>query len=243
MVGVYYVANISGGKDSIAMTLRIMEECKPLTHGVFYDTGMEFSAIYRNIEKIQKLLTEYGAVLKVIKPNTGFLEDMLIRPVNIGKENEHYGYDWCGGVCRWRTKGKMEEINRYLKALGEYKQYIGIAADEPKRVRDENNKVYPLLEWDMTEKQCLEYCYSHGFDWNEDGIELYSILDRVSCWCCANKNLKELRNIYHYLPKYWNMLKGLQSRIDRPFKKQFSIFDLERRFAEEDKQISFLENF
>ena len=44
----------------------------------------------------------------------------------------------------------------------------------------------------MTEKDCLKYCYESGFSWDEDGIDLYSILDRVSCWCCCNKNLKEL---------------------------------------------------
>lgn len=26
---------------------------------------------------------------------------------------------------------------------------------------------------------------------------------RVSCFCCANKNLKELKAIYKFLPEYW----------------------------------------
>jgi len=59
-------------------------------------------------------------------------------------------------------------------------------------------------------------------------------LDRVSCWCCANKNLKELRNIRTHLPKYWNCLKDLQSRTDRPMKGPGkSVFDLEERFGKE----------
>lgn len=94
----------------------------------------------------------------------------------------------------------------------------------------------------MTEKNCLEYCYSKGFTWDENGIELYSILDRVSCWCCSNKNRKELKNIYKYLPKYWDGLKELQSKIDRPMKrfcnKKYgnygNVFDMEKVFFQEE---------
>ncbi len=86
----------------------------------------------------------------------------------------------------------------------------------------------------MTEKDCLEYCYKNDIHWHEDGIDLYSVLDRVSCWCCQNKNLRELKNIYLYLPRYWEMLKGLQSRIDEPMKGTGkSVFELEERFKKE----------
>ena len=86
----------------------------------------------------------------------------------------------------------------------------------------------------MSEKDCLNYCYTKGFDWDENGVELYDVLDRVSCWCCSNKNLKELKNIYLYLPDYWYKLKALQSRIDRPFRRDGkTIFDLEERFRKE----------
>jgi len=55
----------------------------------------------------------------------------------------------------------------------------------------------------MTEQDCFEYCYRKGFKWIENGTELYSVLDRVSCWCCANKNRKELENMRIYLPDYY----------------------------------------
>lgn len=92
----------------------------------------------------------------------------------------------------------------------------------------------PLVDWDMTEADCLEYCRNKGYNWIEDGIDLYSILDRVSCWCCANKNLKELRNYYHYLPEYWNKLKELQKKTDRKMKGKYSVFELEEKFKKED---------
>lgn len=233
-----YVASFSGGKDSTALILKLIEKRMPMTKVVNYDTGMEFQAVYSNIKKIEKLIKDYGAELIVLKPETDFLMDMLIRPVNVGTEKEHYGYDWCGGCTRWRTSGKVQTINKYLQSIGDYKQYIGIASDEQQRIRQESNKLYPLYEWSMTEKDCLEYCYSCGYDWKENNIELYSILDRVSCWCCGNKNIKELRNMYHYLPHYWNLLKGMQSRISRPFHGKYTVFDLEKRFQQEDMQLT-----
>ena len=242
VVGMNYVASLSCGKDSLAMVLRLIEENKPLTHCVMFDTGMEFKSIYNTLERIKPIFDEHEIALKVIVPENHYLEEMLLRVVNKGEENEHYGYEWCGGKCRWRTTNKVSSINKYLKTLGDYMQYVGIAADEPERIKQENNKIYPLVEWNMTEKDCLKYCYDRGYTWEEDGVRLYDILDRVSCWCCGNKNLKELKNMYLYLPEYWYRLKALQSRIDRPFRRDGkTIFDLEERFKIEGKQLMFEE--
>lgn len=261
-----YIASVSFGKDSLAMLLRLIEENIPLDEVVFYDTGMEFNAIYKIRNKIKLLLQSKGIKYTELKPQCEFCYKMFDLVVNKGKPNTHKGYSWCGGRCRWGTTEKLQAINKYCKGAI---QYVGIAGDEWKRLVDifefdmeeyqdkkgktnkrpilnkngciQNfkqisnfNKAYPLVEWNMNEKDCLQYCYDKGFDWNEDGVELYSILDRVSCWCCANKNLKELKNYYLYLPKYWQKLKDLQNRTDRPFKyNKYTIFDLEKRFKKE----------
>lgn len=104
--------------------------------------------------------------------------------------------------------------------------------------RNQKVKFCPLLNGGMTEKDCLDYCYEKGYDWLVDGIDLYSILDRVSCRCCANKNLKELRNIYQYLPTYWDKLKQLQDKLERSMKGYYKsqpkgICELEERFKKE----------
>lgn len=86
----------------------------------------------------------------------------------------------------------------------------------------------------ITEQRALDICIKYGIDFKENGVCLYDILDRVSCWCCSNKNLKELRNYYLHLPEYWQRLKDYQSRTDRPFRRDGkTIFDLEERFANE----------
>lgn len=46
-----YIASVSFGKDSLAMLLLILEKNKPLDEVIFYDTGMEFQAIYNIRDK------------------------------------------------------------------------------------------------------------------------------------------------------------------------------------------------
>lgn len=229
-----HIASVSFGKDSLAMLLKLIELQYPLDEVVFYDTGMEFEAIYHIRDAVLPLLKEKGIKYTELKPEYDFVWKMFEKPVNGRKNGFHYGYSWCGGRCRWGTTDKLKALENYCKGSFEY---VGIAADEPKRLAKERNgnKLFPLADWGMSEADCLEYCYSKGFRWKEGNVELYEILDRVSCWCCANKNLKELKNIYLYLPEYWHRLKELQSRTDRPMKKSGTVFELEERFENESK--------
>ena len=221
------------------MLLKIIEQKWPLDIVVFYNTGMEFDSIYHIRDRVIPMLHALGIEYVELHPKEPFLYSMFERKVkNRDGSGYHYGYSWCGGRCRWVTRGKTEAIGLYKRSLGEETiDYVGIASDEEKRIPTnlDNGKVLPLVSFGMTEKDCLEYCYAKGFRWTEtdangDEVDLYSILDRVSCWCCANKNLKELKNIYLHLPNYWEKLKYLQSRTDRPMKRGLSVFDIEKRF-------------
>jgi len=239
---VKYIASLSYGKDSLAMVLLLIEKGYPLDEVVFYDTGMEFRAIYDIRDKMLPIFEAHAIKCTELTPENPFLYDMLERPVCSKQKGNHNGYGWCGGVCRWGTTRKIQAVDKYANAATSY--YIGIAADEQSRIdRLISPKVAPLAEWGMTEADCLQYCYDKGFFWEENGVRLYDILSRVSCWCCANKNRKELKNIYLHLPEYWERLKGLQSRIDRPMKKfcnkkygeYGNVFAMEKVFEEETK--------
>ena len=235
MSGVKYIASVSFGKDSLAMLLKLLEEGYPLDAVVFYDTGMEFEAVYHIRDRIKPTLSGENIEYVELHPSEPFLYSMLQREVKYrNKSGTHIGYGWCGGICRWGTARKTEEISRFKKSLHDTViDYVGIAADETDRFEKAkaNGKRLPLVEWNMTESDCLRYCHEHGYSWDEGGVELYSILSRVSCWCCRNKNISELRNIYWELPQYWNRLKDLQNQIQEPMKGSGkSVFDLERRF-------------
>lgn len=224
------------------MVLKLIEENYPLDEVIFYDTGMEFEAIYHVRDKIVPIIEAYGAKYTEIKPRENFLYSMLARPVESKQKGFHYGYGWCGGTCRWGTTNKKELLDAYTKGSH---IYVGIAIDEQERLdRLPENKSSPLAEWNMAESDCLKYCRDRGISWDEGGIDLYDVLDRVSCWCCCNKNLKELKAIWKYLPQYWERLKALQIRLnDRPMKKFKSkrygeygnVFDMERVFEHEEQ--------
>ena len=229
-----HIASVSFGKDSLSMLLLILERGLPLDEVVFYDTGMEFKAIYDTRDRIIPVLADHGVQYTELRPPRPFVFDMLDKPVNSKKNGLHYGYSWCGGCARWGTACKTHALDTHAKKSGKNViQYIGIAADEPKRLeRLAFGKVAPLAKFGFTEADALAYCYERGFFWEENGVRLHDILDRVSCWCCANKNLKELRNIHDYLPEYWDRLKALQARTERPMKGPGkSVFDLEERFG------------
>lgn len=232
-----YVASVSFGKDSLYMLLRLLEENAPLDEVVFYDTGMEFQAIYDTRDAVLPLLADSGITYTELRPRRPFLFDMFDKPVCSKKNGNHCGYSWCGRTARWGTAGKQKALDDNTRKYCDSKvfQYVGIAADEPQRLlRLPPNKIAPLALWGTTEAECLQGCYNRGFEWKENGHRLYDLLDRVSCWCCANKNLNELRNIYLYLPEYWEKLKQLQLKTDRPMKGPGkSVFDLEKRFEAE----------
>ena len=114
-----YVASISGGKDSMAMVLGLMEKGWPLTHCVYFDTGMEFSCIRKNIEKVRLELEQYGCELVILQPERHFLEEMLLRRIKCRDGSSHYGSYWCGGPCRWMTRLKINACEKYVKSFVE----------------------------------------------------------------------------------------------------------------------------
>ncbi len=236
----YFIASVSFGKDSLAMLLKLIEQRYPLDEVVFFDTGKEFQAIHDTRDAILPLLEQHGIKYTELHPKKSFDYNMFDRPVKKRGTNivHKKGYSWCGGGCRWGTSIKLAALDSYAKKKNAI-QYVGIAYDEPERLQKELAqkkhlpKIYPLNEWKMTEVDCLSYCYKNGFMWWEHGIRLYDILKRVSCWCCQNKNLEELENIYYFLPHYWEKLKDIQQRLKEPMKgKGKSVFDLELRFKE-----------
>lgn len=76
------------------------------------------------------------------------------------------------------------------------------------------------------------HCYDRGFDW--DG--LYEHFKRVSCWCCPLQRLSELRTLRKHYPELWQELIDMDSRTAYKFKPDYSVEQLERRFAQEDLQ-------
>ena len=140
---------------------------------------------------------------------------------------------------RWCTeKLKNQPREQYLRDLREQYEVIecvGIAADETYRLDRKCNKRpgvrLPIVEWNMTEADCLNYCLDHGYDWGG----LYEKMRRVSCWCCPLQSLAELRILYREFPTLWAQLKQWDKMTWRPFRADYSVAELEKRFDFEEE--------
>lgn len=250
-----HVVSFSGGKDSTAMLLRMVEESYPIDIILFCDTGLEFPELLEHVDKVEKYI---GRPITRIKSEKDFMywateHKRVVRSDKIpGRKRGDilYGYAYPSMFSRWCTKElKINVINRYLRNLKkdyDLVQYIGIAADEPKREREHN---YPLIQWGMTESDCLKYCYDRGFDFGG----LYEIWGRVSCWCCPLQSLDDLRKLKMYRPELWVKLREMDAIINQKcvynngdiamekrvnFQYTKSLTDIERRFEVEDEFIA-----
>lgn len=234
------------------MLLLMLEHGMPIDMVLTADTGMEFPEMYEHLGKLDRYLyQERGIHLTTLRHPKGFEWLMFEEPKQKASSIENRmklgvslnGNGWPGVKVRWCT-GQLKthliskEVNR-LK--GEYQaiHYVGIAADEPKRIKHAR---YPLVEWGITENEALKICYDRGYDWGG----LYEIYHRCSCWCCPLQRIDALRKLRHYHPELWMRLMEMDKRAlaqfgNTPlgqFKQNWTAESLERRFAMEDAQIS-----
>ena len=236
----FWIVSFSGGKDSTAMLLRLLEEKRPVDMILFVDTGLEFPAMYDHIDKVEQYI---GRPITRIKAEHDFEYYFCHAPIKRGDPekfrqqfgSDYNGFGWMGPKMRWCTNRlKDAPRERYLRELRKkytLHQYVGLAADEEYRLERKNNQstecVHPLVEWSMTEADCLRYCSERGFDWNG----LYQHFRRVSCWLCPLQPLDELRALWEHFPELWEMLKKYESMTWRKYRSDYSVDELEIRFA------------
>jgi 3'-phosphoadenosine 5'-phosphosulfate sulfotransferase (PAPS reductase)/FAD synthetase len=227
------VVSFSGGKDSTALLLLMLERGWHIDEIIFCDTGMEFPQMYSHIDKVERYI---GRKVTRLKAEKTFEYYMFEHEKTKGERQGQKGYGWPTMWARWCTAAlKQDVVKRYLRQYSDITEYHGIAADEAHRAEKNKgrNIRYPLIEWNMTEKDALNFCYSEGFDW--DG--LYRHFHRVSCWCCPLQSLAELRQLYKHYPELWQRLLDMDRRAWNQFRADYSVAELNRRFEEESRQL------
>ena len=143
---------------------------------------------------------------------------MYDKEITKGSNKGNRGYGWTKMNNRWCTKElKYSLIHKHLKQYTEqYTQYIGIAYDEPKRIKNAPGFIYPLYEWKITEAEALQYCYDKGFDFGG----LYNHFDRLGCWLCPLQKIEDLYSLYKYYPDKWQELKQIEMDMYKRIKYQ-----------------------
>lgn len=121
------------------------------------------------------------------------------------------------GVVRALLRNAWRNYLREKYAGEEYRQFIGIAADEPLRHYRKlpKNIEHPFFDWGITEADVLRYYQSEDFDFGG----LYERFKRLGCWCCPLQRLDSLQALRSYYSELWQELLRLDAKAEYTFLK------------------------
>lgn len=135
----------------------------------------------------------------------------------------------------WCNSGlKLSALNRISN--GNSVKYIGIAADELKRIEKHScrpNTILPLVEIGWDEAYCRKWCEEKGLL-----SPIYTTSTRGGCWFCHNQSINQLRLLRKNYPDYWQLLLKWDSDSPVSFKPDgHTVHDFDKRFKMEDDGI------
>ena len=202
--------NFSGGKDSTAMLLRMLELDDPVNypvnHIIFCDTHFEFPQLYAYIdfieEYIQKKYPEKNLSIERVNPKTtwdSWFYGKLTRGENEGKVR---GAPLIRLPCWWSREAKIKPLMAKTKEYGATWSFVGIAYDEQGRIRNDPTIRYPLNEWEWTESDCLAYLDHLGL-----GNSLYESFNRLGCFHCPKQSTASWYSLYRDFPDLFEISK------------------------------------
>lgn len=111
-------------------------------------------------------------------------------------------------------------------------QYLGIAADEPERIKRHSvpGKILPLVDIGWDEAYCRKWCEE-----NDLLSPIYTTSTRGGCWFCHNQSVDSLRLLRKDYPELWNLLLKWDNDSPTTFKADGrTVHDYDKRFQAED---------
>ena len=249
-----YICSLSYGKDSIV----IPEICK--RHGLPLDriVHVEIMATPTIHSDLPPMLEFKAKADKIIKERYGIEVEHLHAPLSyeqifykpVGEKTEKmrkervekyeamgkkydlsnliYGFPLLRGAwCNSRLK--MSVLNQFNKP--DITQYIGICADEPKRLaRLDGNKIALPAQFGYTEEDCKKIAKELDLI-----SPIYTDAARGGCWFCHNQGIDQLRKLRKNYPEYWELMKKWDKDSPVTFKPDgHTVHDFDKRFAMED---------
>lgn len=214
-----YFHSWSGGKDSTASIILDHIHGLPPSKIVFCEVMFDKK---RNIsgelpehiefvrEKCIPLFQEWGYETIILRSDSDYLDLFyhVIEKTSVLERKGKYGGWLIGGRCAANRDLKVGTIQKFFRQYKEkeYTQYIGIAADEPKRLERlrGTNKISLLERYHYTEQQAFDLC-------NEYGLlsPTYSFSKRGGCWFCPNQKIAEFAHTKEHYPLLWQELERL----------------------------------
>jgi len=197
-----HIVNFSGGKDSTAMLLRMIELGEKIDYIVFADTGYEFPLLYDYISMIEKRI---GREIKILKPSSSF-DSWRFGKLSRGKnKGEIRGFPQVITPCYWMREAKFKSIQDFCKKFPHKVNYLGIASDEKDRVQKDDSLRYPLIEWGWSEEDCIDYLQKHDLM-----NDLYNHFSRIGCWMCPKQSDYSKYMLWKHYRYLWDKLREME---------------------------------
>ena len=230
-----HVVSFSGGKDSTAMLLMMIEKGMPIDEIIYCNVmatpylGGDFPEMYAYIKKVEKHI---GRKITFVQAALSFEEQFYTEYKRGERAGQIYGFPFTTGFSWCNDRLKLKPLRQYQRGAGEHITYLGIAADEPKRLAkmDEYTRA-PLAEWGITEEMARAYLEERGLL-----NPLYRKFRRLGCWFCPKQCLDSLRRIRWEYPDLWRVMLQWQEDSRRAFRPERNMFELEERFRREDEK-------
>ena len=241
-----YLSMLSGGRDSTAMTLMLLERGEPLDYIIFCDTGLEHEEMYEYIDRLDAFFQrKYGMKIVRLHPARDYetyIKEPRTRGDNIGKTR---GTPMIADLCFWRVEAKREPVKRWAKRTGlkeeDIIQYNGFVYGEFERVdKIPDNIIAPLYDWKMTEADVSAYLKSNHME-----NKLYKHFSRTGCAVCGKNKIDDKYLLYKHYPDKWAFMVRIEKELNEDPNRSgifprwhttMFIEDMLKQFKQKDKQ-------
>lgn len=144
-----------------------------------------------------------------------------------------FGKDSLATILLALEHGEPLDEAVYCEVMFDTVQYVGIASDEPVRLRRLQGDQVSLLEkYHYTEEDAKQLCQTAGLL-----SPVYAFTDRGGCWFCPNAKRKEPRHLYDHHPELWARMLELQAmpgKVSEKFNRTERFSDIDAAFRKED---------
>lgn len=232
-----HIASISGGQDSTAMTVRMLELGMPLDYIIFCDTGNEFKEMYEYLDRLDIYLQNKFKIGITRLKSKHTLESLCFTEFTKGKhEGQIRGLPYASSMSFCTRDLKKNVADRFMKSLDDdCIQYIGYVARETQRTHQSDKKYitnqFPLIDWNWNEPEVGTYLKEMSL-YNS----LYNHYSRTGCKFCPKQTLDSWYALFvHHNDEFeeakrWEEKTKEQDAHIKHFRSDFSMLELEKRF-------------
>lgn len=238
-----YVSSISGGQDSTAMTVRMLELGYPIDYIVFCDTGNEFKEMYDYLNRLDAYLKRKYKIGITRLKGDNTLNSLVHTAFTRGKhKGQLRGLPYASSMSFCTRDLKKNVAEKFMKSLkDDCIQYIGYVARECNRVHKSDKKYitleFPLIQWGWNEPEVSAYLKEKSL-FNE----LYHHYSRTGCKFCPKQSLDSWYALYVHHREDWLEAKDWEKRVidhnahNKHFRTDYTLEELEVRFKQKFKK-------